>query len=99
SYVSGLSTYTPDGAILLGAVPGASGFFAAAGCCGSGIALSAGIGSAMSALARREDPKYDLTSFDPGRFGPVDPFSREFRDRCAAARASKSRNAQAVDAE
>ncbi|MGI9424518.1 MAG: NAD(P)/FAD-dependent oxidoreductase [Hyphomicrobiaceae bacterium] len=99
SYVSGLSTYTPDGAILLGAVPGSSGFFTAAGCCGSGIALSAGIGSAMSALARREDSEFDLTSFDPGRFGPVDPFSREFRNRCAAARASKSRNLQAVNAE
>jgi sarcosine oxidase subunit beta len=90
AYVSGLSSYTPDGAILLGAVPGTSGFFTAAGCCGSGIALSAGIGSAISALARGDEPVFDLTPLAPGRFGPVDPFSREFQDRCAAARASKS---------
>ncbi len=90
SYVSGLSTYTPDGAILLGAVPGSSNFFTAAGCCGSGIALSSGIGSAISALVRGEEPMFDVTPFAPGRFGSVDPFSCEFRDRCAAARASKS---------
>lgn len=90
AYVCGLSGYTPDGSILLGAVPGARGFFTAAGCCGSGIALSAGIGSALSALVRGNEPDFDLVRFDPGRFGPVDPFSREFRARCAAARASKS---------
>lgn len=93
SYVSGLSGYTPDGMILLGAVPGASGFFTASGCCGSGIALSAGVGSALSALVRGSEPEFDIAIFDPGRFGPVDPFSREFRDRCAAARASKSQRA------
>jgi 4-methylaminobutanoate oxidase (formaldehyde-forming) len=94
AYVSGLSGYTPDGIILLGAVPGASGFFTAAGCCGSGIALSAGIGSAVSSLVRGNEPVFDLAQFDPGRFGPVDPFSCEFRDRCAAARASKSQRAR-----
>lgn len=95
TYVSGLSTYTPDGAILLGAVPGYSNFFAAAGCCGNGIALSAGIGSAISALARGNETAFDLTPLTPSRFDPVDPFSREFRDRCATARASKSHNTQA----
>lgn len=89
AYVCGLSGYTPDGHMLLGAVPGVSGFFTASGCCGSGIALSAGVGSALSALVRGTKPKFDVVRFDPGRFGPVDPFSREFRDRCAAARASK----------
>ncbi|MGI9513361.1 MAG: NAD(P)/FAD-dependent oxidoreductase [Anderseniella sp.] len=95
SYVSGLSTYTPDGAILLGAVPGSSNFFTATGCCGNGIALSSGIGSAIAALVRGDEPVFDIMPFDPGRFGPVDPFSREFRDRCAAARASKSHNTPA----
>lgn len=90
SYVSGLSTYTPDGSILLGAVPGTSGLFAAAGCCGSGVTLSAGVGSAVAALVRGEDPGFDLTPFAPGRFGRVDPFSDRFRDRCAAARGAKS---------
>ena len=89
-YVSGLSTYTPDGKILLGAIPGVRNFFTAAGCCGNGIALSAGIGSAISALVRNEQPAFDIAPFAPDRFGLVDPFSREFRDLCAAARAAKS---------
>lgn len=89
AYVSGLSGYTPDGHMLLGAVPGVSGFFTASGCCGNGIALSAGVGSALSALVRSSKPKFDIARFDPGRFGPVDPFSREFRNHCATARASK----------
>ena len=95
SYISGLSTYTPDGTILLGAVPGSSNFFTAAGCCGNGIALSAGIGSAITALVRGNEPVFDITPFAPGRFGSVDPFSHEFRDRCSAARASKSHNTAA----
>ncbi|MBT6095493.1 MAG: FAD-binding oxidoreductase [Rhodospirillaceae bacterium] len=99
NYVSGLSTYTPDGGILLGPVPGpvpgAANFFAAAGCCGSGIALSAGIGSAISSIVRGDKPQFDITSFAPNRFGPVDPFSDEFQTRCAAARASKSHAALA----
>jgi 4-methylaminobutanoate oxidase (formaldehyde-forming) len=78
NYVSGLSTYTPDGQILLGAV------------CGNGIALSAGIGSAISALVRNEESAFDLAPFAPDRFGSVDPCSQAFRDLCAAARAAKS---------
>ncbi len=94
-YVSGLSTYTPDGAILLGAVPGSSNFFTATGCCGNGIALSSGIGSAISALVRGNEPVFDITPFAPSRFGSLDPFSCEFRDRCSAARAYKSHNTPA----
>jgi 4-methylaminobutanoate oxidase (formaldehyde-forming) len=90
SYVSGLSTYTPDGQILLGAVPGVRNLYAAAGCCGNGVALSAGIGSAISALVRNEEPAFDIAPFAPTRFGFVDPFAQEFRDLCAAARAAKS---------
>src|SRR3546814_18879198 len=78
-YVSGLSTYTPDGQILLGPIPGVRNLFTAAGCCGSGIALSAGIGSAISALARNEEPVFDIAPFAPDRFGRVDPRSEERR--------------------
>lgn len=92
SYISGLSTYTPDGTIVLGAIPACTNFFTASGCCGNGISLSAGIGAAVSALVRGDEPGFDVTPFAPDRFGIVDPFSREFRDRCAGARASKSRN-------
>ena len=92
SYVCGLSSYTPDGNILLGPVPGIEGLLAAAGDCGSGITLSAGIGDAIANLALGIEPAFDITSFSPGRFGPVNPFSKPFRQRCAAARAAKSRH-------
>jgi len=91
NYVAGLSTYTPDGKIILGSVPGLSGFLAASGCCGSGIVLSAGIGGTIADLALGRAPSIDIAPFRPDRFGPIDPFSVEFRDRCAASRANKSK--------
>jgi sarcosine oxidase, subunit beta len=91
NYISGLSAYTPDGAIILGPVPGVSGFLCAAGCCGSGVALSAGIGAAITDLALEREPSFDIAPFDPGRFGSVDPFCSNFREQCAAARSAKSR--------
>lgn len=91
-YISGLSSYTPDGEIILGSVPGVTGFYAAAGDCGSGITLSAGMGGAIADLALEQEPAFDMTPFKPDRFGRVDPFGEPFRSRCAMARASKSRN-------
>jgi 4-methylaminobutanoate oxidase (formaldehyde-forming) len=91
SYICGLSSYTPDGEIILGPVPGVSGFYAAAGACGSGITLSAGIGDAIADLVSGRRPEFDITPFRPDRFGQVDPFGEPFRDQCAAARASKIR--------
>ena len=93
NYVAGLSAYTPDGSILLGPVPGISGFLAAAGCCGNGVALSGGIGATVSDLVLGNAPAWDISPFDPGRFGRIDPHGVEFRDRCATARAAKSRRA------
>lgn len=91
NYICGLSSYTPDGEIILGPVPGVSGFYAAAGACGSGIALSAGIGDVIADLAMDQEPAINIETFRPDRFGMVDPFGKAFRERCAAARASKSR--------
>lgn len=91
SYICGLSSYTPDGAMILGTVPGVSGFYAAAGACGSGITLSAGMGDAIADLVMGREPAFDITPFRPDRFGQVDPFGEAFRELCAAARASKSR--------
>lgn len=88
-YVSGPSAYTPDGKFVIGTVPGLDGFVAAAGCCGAGIGHSGGIGRAAAALAGGETPPYDLTMFDPARFGAFDPFDPAFLQRCAAARSSK----------
>ncbi len=91
SYICGLSSYTPDGEIVLGAVPDVSGFFAATGACGSGIALSAGIGNTVSDLVLGRPTEVDITPYRPDRFGNVDPFGESFRERCASARASKIR--------
>lgn len=91
SYVCGLSSYTPDGEIILGQIPNLSGFYAAAGACGSGVTLSAGMGDAIADLMLERQPAFDIEPFRPDRFGQVDPFSEVFRERCAAARASKSR--------
>ena len=89
SYISGLSTYTPDGNLVLGAVPGVDNLFTATGCCGHGIALSAGVGTTMSGLLQGDTKPDDLEPYDPSRFGKINPFSPEFRDRCAKARAFK----------
>jgi 4-methylaminobutanoate oxidase (formaldehyde-forming) len=90
SYVSGLSTYTPDGNLVIGAVPGVDNFFTATGCCGHGIALSAGVGTTMSGLLHGDATPVELKPHDPNRFGKINPFSPEFRERCAKARAFKS---------
>ncbi len=90
-YVCGLSSYTPDGQIILGPVPGVSGFWAVAGACGHGIALSAGMGDMAADLITGARSDADLSAFSPARFGLVDPCHAAFRARCADARAAKSR--------
>ena len=92
AYISGLSSYTPDGEIILGPVPDITGFYAVAGDCGSGVTLSAGMGDIVSDLALDLKPAFDISRFRPDRFGKVDPFGERFRKRCAMARASKSYN-------
>ena len=91
SYISGLSSYTPDGEIILGPIEEIDGLYVAAGDCGSGVSLSGGIGAVMSDLL--VDGKSDIysSSFRPDRFGTVDPFDGEFLKNCAMARSSKSR--------
>lgn len=89
-FIAGLSTYTPDGQFVIGRVPGVAGLLVASGCCGAGIAASGGFGAAIAALAADQTPPFDLTPFDPARFGVVDPFDPRFRASCAAARSAKS---------
>lgn len=89
-YVSGLSTYTADGRFVLGPVEEVEGLFMATGCCGAGIAVSGGIGRAVTAAVLGRPGAVDLAPFAPGRLGPVDPFSQALRDACAAARSGKT---------
>jgi glycine/D-amino acid oxidase-like deaminating enzyme len=66
----GLFTMTPDARFLAGPVPSVRGFWTATGCNGSGFSISAGIGRALAEWIVGGEPEIDLSSFDPGRFGP-----------------------------
>jgi sarcosine oxidase, subunit beta len=90
-HIAGLSMYTPDGKFIIGRFDGLTGFLVASGCCGSGAAASGGIGVLVADLILDRSPEVDTAIFDPNRFGPIDPTTEEFRARCAAARAAKSR--------
>lgn len=90
-HIAGLSNYTPDGKFVLGPIPGVERFFLAGGCCGSGVAASGGFGQVIADLISGSESSIDITRYRPDRFGDVDPTSEAFRERCAAARAGKSR--------
>lgn len=89
NYIKGLSNYTPDGNLVLGAFPSLDGFLAATGCAGAGIAMSGGIGRFISDLAAGCAPFVDSTPHRIDRFGKIDPFDPEFVQRCADARSGK----------
>ena len=91
SYVTGLSAYTPDGHFILGEIEKRPGLYVAAGCCGSGVMASGGIGEALAHMIVEGERPHDLKYFKPDRFGVVDPTSVEFHRICAKARAHKSK--------
>jgi glycine/D-amino acid oxidase-like deaminating enzyme len=66
----GLFTMTPDARFLAGPLPGVRGLWTATGCNGSGFSISAGIGRALAEWIVGGEPTVDLSSLDPGRFGP-----------------------------
>lgn len=89
SYIRGLSNYTPDGNFVLGEYPGLSGFIAATGCAGAGIAMSGGIARLIADLVTGQTPYVDPTPHQIHRFGEIDPMSYEFIQLCADSRAGK----------
>lgn len=89
-YVSDYSTYTPDGMLAVGPLPGLAGFFSGSGCSGGGVAMCGGIGKALARMIRGVPLEFDMRPHDPGRFGTLDPFSFEWRQRCANARSRKT---------
>src|SRR5215218_1723227 len=66
----GLFTMTPEARFLAGPVPGVSGLWTATGCNGSGFSISAGIGRVLAEWIVGGEPPFDMSSLDPGRFGP-----------------------------
>jgi 4-methylaminobutanoate oxidase (formaldehyde-forming) len=89
AYVTGFSTYTPDGLPAFGTAAGIAGLLFAGGCSGAGIAISGGVGLALAELALGRTPGLAIDPFRCDRFGAVDPFDPTFRARCAAARSNK----------
>ncbi|WP_430461959.1 NAD(P)/FAD-dependent oxidoreductase [Thalassolituus sp. LLYu03] len=89
-YLSGVSSYTPDGKPLLGQAPGFANVWLATGCSGAGIALSGGTGRLLSEMLLGEPLFADPAPYDPGRFPAADAFDPDFRVRCAKARSGKS---------
>src|SRR6185295_13725969 len=67
---AGLFTMTPDARFLAGPIPGLRGLWTATGCNGSGFSNSAGIGRALAEWIVGGEPPFDISSLDPGRFGP-----------------------------
>lgn len=88
-YIAGFSGYTPDNNLSMGIVPGVSNLFAATGCAGAGISVSGGVGLAFAEMIAGKPNPYDFTNFNIDRFGKIDPFSKEWLDKCALARSQK----------
>lgn len=88
-YMAGFSGYTPDNNLSMGIVPGVQQLFAASGCAGAGISVAGGVGNAFSELIAGRLNPYDFSHFNISRFGKVDPFSKEWLDKCAMARSQK----------
>jgi sarcosine oxidase subunit beta len=88
-YVAGFSGYTPDNNLSMGAAPGVNNLLLATGCVGAGISIAGGVGLAFAEMAAGRPNPFDFSPFNIERFGHVDPFSKEWLDRCAMARSTK----------
>jgi 4-methylaminobutanoate oxidase (formaldehyde-forming) len=88
-YIAGFSGYTPDGNLSMGVVSGVNNLLLATGCVGAGISIAGGVGLAFAEIAAGRPNPYDFSDFDIQRFGKIDPFSKEWLDKCAMARSKK----------
>lgn len=68
----GLTTFSPDGAYLVGPVPQVENLFLATGCASLGIAGSAAVGRWLANWVTRGEPGEDLPAVDLNRFGEMD---------------------------
>jgi 4-methylaminobutanoate oxidase (formaldehyde-forming) len=89
-YISGYSMYVPDGLSAVGPLPGIDGFYSGAGCSGGGVAMAGGLGRALAQMVTGAALTFEMAPHHPARFGPFDPFSPEWGQRCADARSRKT---------
>ena len=68
-YRRGMTTFAPDGAYLIGPVPGVDQLYLATGCAALGIAGSAAVGRWLASWIIDGDPGEDLNMFSHQRFG------------------------------
>ena len=68
-YRRGMTTFAPDGAYLIGPVPGIDRLYLATGCAALGIAGSAAVGRWLANWVIDGDPGEDLAIFSHQRFG------------------------------
>ena len=68
-YRRGITTFAPDGAYLIGPVPGIDRLYLATGCAALGIAGSPAIGRWLARWIIDGDPGEDLAAFSHQRFG------------------------------
>lgn len=87
--ISGISTYTPDGSLIMGEAKRIEGLYIATGCSGAGVAASGGYGRVIAELIYDMPLFTDIAPFDVDRFGDIDPFAYGFRQQCADARSNK----------
>lgn len=94
-YISSISSYTPDGAPLIGFLKDSQGkvllegFIAMTGCSGGGIGMSGGMGRLVSELALGQRAYTDIKPLAIERFGAIDPLDENFQRQCALARCGK----------
>lgn len=68
-YRRGMTSFAPDGAYIIGPVPGVKGLYIATACAALGIAGSAAVGRWLAKWTIDGDPGEDLSAFAPDRFG------------------------------
>ncbi|HVW67798.1 MAG TPA: FAD-dependent oxidoreductase, partial [Steroidobacteraceae bacterium] len=79
--LNGPESFTPDGQMLLGPIPGASGLFAACGFNSNGMALAPAAGRFTAEWIVEGAPSADTARLDPRRFSAVQSGEAYLRDR------------------
>jgi glycine/D-amino acid oxidase-like deaminating enzyme len=70
TYRGGLPTMTADGKHIVGAVPGAEGFYTATGCIVGGLSISPGMGEMLAQLILTGSSEIPLDLYSVSRFSP-----------------------------
>ncbi len=81
--LNGPESFTPDGQMLLGPVPGATGLFAACAFNSNGIALAPAAGRFIAEWIIEGEPSSDVAPLDVRRFSPVQAVEENISARAA----------------